>query len=79
LKSPATVHSSRRRRASAFRCNIAAAIYFIAADPLLARASFLFSRAKNEVEKDKPGPVVELMHGDGWYTNSKYSGPKTFP
>lgn len=65
---------------------------FIAADPLFARASFLFGRAKNEnergkekekgkdkeQEKAKPGPVVELMHGSGWYTNSKYSGPRSF-
>jgi D-alanyl-D-alanine carboxypeptidase len=53
---------------------------FIAADPQLAHASFVFGRAKNEnaKDKDKPGPVVELMHGSGWYTNSKYSGPKSF-
>jgi hypothetical protein len=46
----------------------------------LARSSFMFGRAKNEnaKEKDKPAPVVELMHGSGWYTNSKYTGPKTF-
>ena len=61
---------------------------FIATDPQLDRFSFVFGRAKNEnakdqdkdkaKDKDKPGPVVELMHGSGWYTNSKYSGPKTF-
>jgi D-alanyl-D-alanine carboxypeptidase len=53
---------------------------FIASDPQLAHSSFVFGRAKNEnaKEKDKPGPVVELMHGSGWYTNSKYTGPKTF-
>jgi hypothetical protein len=44
---------------------------FIAADPLLARSSFRFGRAKNETQKDKPGPVVELMHDSGWYTNSQ--------
>ena len=53
---------------------------FIATDPLLARYSFVFGRAKNEneKEKDKPGTVVELMHGSGWYTNARYTGPKTF-
>ena len=51
---------------------------FVATDPLLTKYSFVFSRAKNEKEKDKPGPVVELMHGRDWYTNSRYSGPKTF-
>ena len=56
---------------------------FIAADPLLTRYAFVFGRAKNdkakdEKEKAKPGPVVELMHGGDWYTNSKYSGPRSF-
>jgi CubicO group peptidase (beta-lactamase class C family) len=51
---------------------------FIAVDPTQSRYSFLFGRQKKQSEKDKPGPVVELMHGSGWYTNSKYSGPKTF-
>lgn len=55
---------------------------FIATDPTLARFSFVFGRAKNEkdteTKKEKPGPVVELMHGSGWYFNSKYSGPRTF-
>jgi CubicO group peptidase (beta-lactamase class C family) len=51
---------------------------FVATDPLLTKYSFVFNRAKNEKEKDKPGPVVELMHGRDWYTNSRYSGPKTF-
>ncbi len=53
---------------------------FVATDPQLARYSFMFGRAKNEnaKDKDKPGPVVELMHGSGWYTNPKYTGPKTF-
>ena len=61
--------------------------YFMSADPLLTDASFLFGRAKNEKpkdekdqqqDKDKRGPVVELMHGSDWYPNSKYSGPRTF-
>ncbi len=51
---------------------------FIALDPAQSRYSFLFGRQKNESEKDKPGPVVELMHGSGWYTNAKYSGPRSF-
>jgi hypothetical protein len=61
---------------------------FIAADPLLAHYAFAFGRAKNETAKEKdkekdkgnekPGPVVELMHGTDWYTNAKYTGPKTF-
>ena len=53
---------------------------FIATDPQLTPSNFMFSRAKNETakEKDKPGAVVELMHGKGWYTNPKYVGPKTF-
>jgi D-alanyl-D-alanine carboxypeptidase len=53
---------------------------FISTDPQLARSTFLFGRAKNEnaKEEDKPGPVVELMHGKGWYANARYSGPKTF-
>ena len=33
---------------------------------------------KRAKEKAKPGPVVELMHGSGWYTNAKYIGPKSF-
>src|SRR6516225_9162949 len=36
---------------------------FIATDPELAQSSFQFGRAKNDKDKDKPGPVVELMHG----------------
>ena len=53
---------------------------FLATDPVLSHSSFLFARAKtaDNKDKDKPGPVVELMHGSGWYTNSKYSGPKSF-
>jgi CubicO group peptidase (beta-lactamase class C family) len=51
---------------------------FIAADPALAHYAFVFGRAKNATEKDKPGPVVELMHNNGWYTNSRYTGPKSF-
>lgn len=51
---------------------------FIAADPQQSRYTFVFGRAKNEKEKNKPGPIVELMHGSGWYTNDRYSGPKTF-
>jgi CubicO group peptidase (beta-lactamase class C family) len=56
---------------------------FIAVDSLLAHFSFVFGRAKGEKDKadkdkDKPGSVVELMHGSDWYTNPKYSGPKTF-
>jgi hypothetical protein len=51
---------------------------FIAADPELAQYSFLFGRGKNDKDKDKPGPVVELMHGGAWFTNAKYSGPKSF-
>ncbi len=51
---------------------------FISMDPLLSRFSFVFGRAKNETEKDKPGPVVELMHGKGWFANSRYTGPRTF-
>jgi CubicO group peptidase (beta-lactamase class C family) len=51
---------------------------FIAADPELAQYSFLFGRAKIDKDKDKPGPVVELMHGGIWFTNAKYSGPKSF-
>ena len=51
---------------------------FIAADPMLTSAAFVFGRSKNEKDKDKPGQVVELMHGSTWYTNSKYSGPRTF-
>ncbi len=53
---------------------------FIAADPSLSRFAFVFGRAKNDKgkEKDKPGPVGELMHGSRWYTNSRYAGPKTF-
>ena len=46
--------------------------YFMSADPLLTDASFLFGRAnsekaKDDKNKDKPGPVVELMHGSDWY------------
>jgi len=51
---------------------------FLATDPELASRSFVFTRAKNDKEKDKPGPVIELMHGRDWFTNSKYTGPKTF-
>jgi D-alanyl-D-alanine carboxypeptidase len=50
---------------------------------LLTRYPFVFGRAKDQTAKDerdkaKPGPVVELMHGGDWYTNSKYSGPRSF-
>jgi hypothetical protein len=51
---------------------------FVANDPELPRYSFRFGRAKNEKEKDKPGQVVELVHGRAWFTNLKYSGPKSF-
>ncbi len=53
---------------------------FIATDPALTPDGFLFFRAKNqnEKEKDKPGPVAELVYGRAWYTNAKYSGPRTF-
>jgi len=57
---------------------------FQAVDPELTRYSFLFGRGKGETDqqgdkqKAKPGPVVELMHGSGWYTNARYTGPKTF-
>jgi CubicO group peptidase (beta-lactamase class C family) len=53
---------------------------FIATDPALARYSFVFGRAKGESDKgkDKPGPVIEVMHGSRWYTNARYSGPKKF-
>lgn len=52
---------------------------FIASDPALARYAFVFGRAKSDdKKKDKQGHVVELMHGGGWYTNTHYSGPKTF-
>ena len=57
---------------------------FIAVDPVLARYSFVFGRGKGETVKEggkettKPGPVVELMYGSGWYTNAKYAGPKSF-
>src|SRR3974377_1506308 len=53
---------------------------FIAVDPVLTENTFLFGRATGEHanNKDKPGPVVELMHGSRWYTNSRYTGPRTF-
>jgi D-alanyl-D-alanine carboxypeptidase len=57
---------------------------FQAVDPALTAYSFVFGRGKGETVKEggkdvtKPGPVVELMHGSGWYTNSRYSGPRTF-
>ncbi|HZD31334.1 MAG TPA: serine hydrolase domain-containing protein [Candidatus Angelobacter sp.] len=57
---------------------------FQAVDPTLTAHSFVFGRAKSETVKDggkgvtKPGPVVELMHGSGWYPNAKYTGPRTF-
>ena len=53
---------------------------FIAVDPALTDNSFLFGRAKDQHanNKDKPGPVVELMHGSRWYTNSRYTGSRTF-
>ena len=28
--------------------------------------------------QEKPGPVVEVSYGSGWYVNAKYSGPPTF-
>jgi CubicO group peptidase (beta-lactamase class C family) len=57
--------------------------HFTAVDPKLSRYLFVFGRAKSEAagkpeEKPKPGPVIELVYGPGWYTNSRYSGPKTF-
>jgi len=58
--------------------------HFTAVDPQLSRYSFVFGRAKSEAagkpdsEKPKPGPVVELVYGPGWYTNSRYAGAKSF-
>jgi CubicO group peptidase (beta-lactamase class C family) len=58
--------------------------HFAAADPQFSRYMFVFGRAKNEAtskpeaKETKPGPVVELIYGPGWYTNSRYSGPKSF-
>ena len=37
--------------------------------------TFVFSRAN---EKDPKSAVVELGHGNDWYTTEKYSGPKAF-
>jgi CubicO group peptidase (beta-lactamase class C family) len=57
---------------------------FAATDPALTRFAFVFGRANGETVKEggkdvtKPGPVVELMYGSDWFTNAKYSGPKTF-
>jgi CubicO group peptidase (beta-lactamase class C family) len=52
---------------------------FIASDATLARSPFVFGRAKKDKPDDKPGAVVELMHGRDWYTNARYSGPRNFP
>jgi CubicO group peptidase (beta-lactamase class C family) len=58
--------------------------HFAAADPHLSRYLFVFGRAKSEAagkpdsEKPKPGPVIELIYGSGWYTNSRYNGPNSF-
>jgi CubicO group peptidase (beta-lactamase class C family) len=57
---------------------------FAATDPALTRFAFVFGRAKGQTVKEngkdvtKPGPVVELMYGSDWFTNAKYTGPKTF-
>jgi CubicO group peptidase (beta-lactamase class C family) len=58
--------------------------HFTAVDPQLSRYLFVFGRAKSdaanksEAEKKQQPPVVELIYGPGWYTNSKYSGSKSF-
>lgn len=58
--------------------------HFAAADQHLSRYLFVFGRAKSEAadkpdgEKPKPGPVIELIYGSGWYTNSRYNGPNSF-
>jgi len=58
--------------------------HFTAVDPQLSRFLFVFGRAKSEAankpeaEKKQQPPVVELVHGNGWYTNSRYTGPKDF-
>ena len=36
---------------------------------------FIFGRAN---EKDPKSAVVEVSHGNAWFTNEKYSGPKSF-
>ena len=59
--------------------------HFAAVDPQLSRFLFVFGRAKTDTankpvrEKPKAAPVVELVYGSGWYTNSRYTGPKSFP
>jgi CubicO group peptidase (beta-lactamase class C family) len=56
--------------------------HFTAVDPQLSRYLFVFGRAKSD-SGDKSGnkttpPVVELIYGNGWYTNARYNGPKSF-
>jgi CubicO group peptidase (beta-lactamase class C family) len=59
--------------------------HFAAVDPQLSRHLFVFGRAESDAaskqgsDKDKQPPAVaELVYGNGWYTNSRYRGPKSF-
>lgn len=57
---------------------------FVAAHPDWQRFPVIFSRGEEKTEEKatdhaNASPVVELMHGSDWYTNSKYSGPREFP
>jgi CubicO group peptidase (beta-lactamase class C family) len=38
-----------------------------------------FARYLLQFGRDKDGAVVEAAYGPQWYTNAKYSGPRTFP
>ena len=48
---------------------------FTVAHPDFERFALVFGRAD---EKDPKSPVVEVGFGGEWFTNSRYTGPKTF-
>jgi len=48
---------------------------FLVRDPEFDRFPVLFGRVEG---KDAKSPVVEAFWGSEWFTNAKYSGPKTF-
>jgi D-alanyl-D-alanine carboxypeptidase len=49
---------------------------FITEYPELSGYALAFGRGKTSDRKR--GPVVEIIHGGDWYTNSRYDGPRQF-
>ena len=52
---------------------------FLATAPGWEHFPLVFGRAAAAKDSRQKGAVVELAHGADWYTNDKYSGPRTYP